>query len=104
MASKGVEDCVLSRISKLDDGLVADRDGVNLTENGVWSSVVVRSDSMVGCLFEKRPELSLVCPLFVVASIADYARVSIELPSSESFRGLVLMLRVFKLKFLVAYF
>ena len=62
-----------SKLERLDDGLVADRDGVNLTENGEWLSVIVGFSLVDGCLLEKHPELSLGCLFFVVASIADCA-------------------------------
>ena len=60
-----------SKLDRLDDGLVVNRDGVNLAENGVRSSVIMGSVSVAGCFREKRPKLSLVCPFFVVASIAS---------------------------------
>ena len=75
VSSKGVEDWVFSTTSKLeslDDGLVVDRDGVNLAENGVWSSVILKSASiLVGCFFKKHPKLSLFCPFSVATSIAN---------------------------------
>ena len=68
---KGVEAWVFSRtlkLERLDNGLVADRDGVNLAENGVRLSIVEKFGSVVGCFFKKHPKLSL---FFVVASIAN---------------------------------
>ena len=75
MSLKGVEDWVFSmtlKLERLDDSLVVDRDGVNLAENGVWSSDIVKSGLiLVGCFFKKCPKLSLFCPFFVAASIAN---------------------------------
>ena len=75
VSPKGVEDWVFLRtlkLERLDNGLVVDRDGVNLAENGVWSSVIVKSGLILaGCFFKKRPKLPLFCPFFVAASIAN---------------------------------
>ena len=108
MSSKGVEDWLFLmtlKLERLDDGLVADRDGVNLAENGVWLvwlSAVVKPGSVVGYFFEKRPKLSLS---YVVASIANVLVSSVGCQVVPSLRDLVvLILRVLNLSSLVVLF